>query len=230
MPIEDDLIWYLIWRVREEDGIPAKTRLVKFLYLVDLYSVRDRGEQTTSFRWLFYHYGPFAREIEEVINRQLGVTIDVADVGDFFGDRMFVYRAREHPPDTLLPDRIRRYCDEICEQWAVEDLNDLLSYVYFDTPPMQGAVRGEPLDLSRARGWEWPAWYRALPPPDFDPSWQERREEWRRRFDEDFPSVPLDPAPRHDEEYEEQFEQEAVATETSPMRGRLVFGTAAEEG
>jgi hypothetical protein len=29
VPIEDDLIWYLTWRVREEEGVPAKTRLVK---------------------------------------------------------------------------------------------------------------------------------------------------------------------------------------------------------
>jgi hypothetical protein len=49
MPLEDDLIWYLTWRVRQGDGLPAKTRLVKLLYLVDLMNVRDRGEQATSF-------------------------------------------------------------------------------------------------------------------------------------------------------------------------------------
>jgi hypothetical protein len=230
MPIEDDLVWYLIWRVREEDGIPAKTRLVKLLYLVDLNSVRDRGEQATSFRWLFYHFGPYAPDIERIIDRQLGNTIDLAETGEFFGDRMYVYRLREYPPATLLPDRLRRYCDEVCDRWALEDLNDLLSYVYFETPPMVGAVRGEPLDLSRVRDVEWPLWYRALPSPELDPSWQERREEWRRRFEESFPLLPLDPAPRRGEGYEESFGPDEAAEPEEPLlRGRLAFGSAAEE-
>lgn len=53
MPIEDDLIWYLTWRVREEEGVPAKTRLVKLLYLIDLLNVRDRNEQATNLEWVW---------------------------------------------------------------------------------------------------------------------------------------------------------------------------------
>lgn len=90
MPREDDLLWYLTWRVRQEDGILAKTRLVKLMYLVDLYSVRDRGEQATGLRWIFYDYGPYAPEVERVIDRQLGNTIDLEGTRDFFGERMYV--------------------------------------------------------------------------------------------------------------------------------------------
>lgn len=126
MPIEDDLVWYLTWRVREEEGVPAKTRLVKLLYLVDLLNVRDRGEQATGFEWIFYHYGPYAFGIDAVIDRQAGNTIDVVSRESYFGDPMFVYRSKEYPPATLLPDRLRRYCDEVCDRWATEDLNQLL--------------------------------------------------------------------------------------------------------
>src|SRR2546427_12940168 len=111
MAIEDDLIWYLVWRVRHEDGMPAKTRLVKLLYLVDLYHVRDRGSQLTSFRWRFYHYGPYASEIETAIRRGLHETIRVAGSGNYFGDTMFVYRALSYPPDNLLSNYVRSICD-----------------------------------------------------------------------------------------------------------------------
>lgn len=70
MPIEDDLIWYLTWRLREEEGVPAKTRLVKLLYLVDLLNVRDRNEQATNLEWVFYHYGPYAFGIDTVTTRR----------------------------------------------------------------------------------------------------------------------------------------------------------------
>ena len=94
-----------------------------------------------------------------MIERQVGSTIDVATRESYFGDTMFVYRTREHPPATLLPDRLRRYCDEVCDRWAIEDLNQLLSYIYFETPPMIGAARGEQLNMWRVREVEWPAYY-----------------------------------------------------------------------
>lgn len=231
MPIEDDLVWYLTWRVRQEEGVPAKTRLVKLLYLVDLLNVRDRNEQATSFEWTFYHYGPYAFAIDTVIDRQVGNTIDVVSTDSYFGDRMFVYRSKEYPPDTLLPDRLRRYCDELCDRWATEELNQLLSYVYFETPPMIGAIRGQALDLQRVRNVEWPIYYRALPPPELDPEWRERREEWRRRVDETLPETPLEPAPRRDEGYDPEPSEpaESSAGEGPFMRGRLVLGVGADE-
>lgn len=223
MPIEDDLLWYLTWRVRQEDGIPAKTRLVKLIYLVDLMNVRDSGQQLTHFNWIFYHYGPWAPEIERVIDRNLGNTIDRAGTRPFFGEQMFVYRDVSSPPDTLLADRVRRYCDEICQRWAVEDLNDLLSFVYFETPPMENAVRGQALNLNRVRDVEWPPRYRPLSEPMVDPSWAERRNEWRGRFAEDFPVVGLDPPPRWDEEYARAMNPEPVVEEES-IHGRIAMG------
>lgn len=233
MPIEDDLVWYLIWRVREVGGTPAKTRLVKLLYLVDLMNVRDRREQATSFEWVFYHFGPYSFAIDSVIDRQEGQTIAVQSVDTYSGDRMSVYRSTEYPPDTLLSDQVRRYCDEVCDRWATEELNQLLSYVYFETPPMIDAVRGERLDLSRVREVEWPPYYRALPPPDLDPEWREWPEEWRRRVDETLPETPLQPAPRRDNYYEPEPEpsEAAESEEGGPlMRGRLVLGAGAGEG
>jgi hypothetical protein len=231
VPIEDDLIWYLTWRVREEEGVPAKTRLVKLLYLIDLLNVRDRNEQATNLEWVFYHYGPYAFGMDAVIERQVGNTIDVATRESYFGDTMFVYRTREHPPATLLPDRLRRYCDEVCGRWANEDLNQLLSYIYFETPPMIGAARGEQLNMRRVREVEWPAYYRALPPPDLDPEWRERREEWRRRTNETLPEVPLDPGPRRDDDYQPEPSEpmESEDADTPFMRGRLVLSVGANE-
>jgi hypothetical protein len=222
VPLEDDLIWYLTWRIRQEDGVPAKTRLVKLLYLVDLLNVRDRGSQLTSFHWIFYHYGPWASEVDRVIDRNLGNTIALAGRSSYYGDSMFRYRELSWPPESLLDDRVRRYCDQVCDEWAVEDLNDLLSYVYFETPPMEGAVRGERLDLERVRGTEWPARAFALGAPEISQHLRERWSDWRRRTTRDFPIVALEPAPAYDEQYENAVTESAdIAAE--PVRGRLVI-------
>ena len=96
---------------------------------------------------------------------------------------------------------------------------------------MIGAVRGEPLNLGRVREVEWPAYYRALPPPDLDPEWRERREEWRRRTHETLPETPLDPVPRRDDEYEPE-PSEPVESDSSGgplMRGRLILSVGADE-
>lgn len=196
------MVWYLVWRVRQEGGIPAKTRLVKLMYLVDLEFARASGAPATSFTWRYYHYGPYPSAIEQVLDRQENRTIASAEVETFFGERAVTYRPLGDPPDDLLPSRLSRMCDRVCSRWAVADLNELLNYVYFETPPMRHARRGDVLDLLADREEPWPPYYRALDRPDIGEDLRRRLAEWERRFDESFPTTPLDPPPRHDEDYE----------------------------
>lgn len=118
----------------------------------------------------------------------------------------------------------------MCGRWATAELNDLLSYVYFETPPMENAVRGQPLDLTAVRGADWPPYYSALSPLELDPSLTGRRDQWRGRFERALPQAPLDPAPRVDEEYEGSRESQDEAPEEPVFRGPLLVDPALTEG
>jgi hypothetical protein len=196
MALDAELIWYLTWRTEQEGTRAAKTRLIKLLYLVDLRYARREGQQATSFRWRFYHYGPYPFGVEEVIERQLDRTIAVVEIDDFYGESVQIYRAVDQPPDDLLPTATQLTADQVCREWALEDLNDLLSFVYFETPPMREAQRGDWLDLRAGIEQRWPVHYQPLGPPDVSAELLELAGSWRERFERAFPSQTFEPPTR----------------------------------
>ena len=46
----------------------GKTKLVKLLYLMDVENYRRRQETISGLEWCFYHYGPYAFEIDSALN------------------------------------------------------------------------------------------------------------------------------------------------------------------
>jgi hypothetical protein len=127
----------------------SKIRLIKFLYLADVHSFRLRQILATGYRWKFYHYGPWTGEAQRDIDNL--VRYHVLDAVPFAreaeGGEITLYAAAQPPPslpepfgptvEVALRDEIRRW------RWA--PLNLFLNYIYFDTPPMRDARRGDPL-------------------------------------------------------------------------------------
>lgn len=220
MSLEEDLLWYLVSAVQQEDGTPAKTRLIKLVYLVDLHHTKRYGKPATAVRWIFYHYGPYATELDRALSHQVGINIRQLDVENHFGDLVFTYRSVGVPPDDLLPRPVQSIADYVAHQWALSDLNELLTYVYFETPPMQGVSRGDALDLNRVIAADWPKRYSALSTPKIDPDLRKGLDPWRRRINEEFPVTPLVPAPNHDGDYQRETETENVTQPSSAALGR----------
>jgi hypothetical protein len=54
--------------VREHGGAPTKTKLLKLLYLADVENWRDHGQRLTNLDWIFYLYGPWNREYDELLS------------------------------------------------------------------------------------------------------------------------------------------------------------------
>ena len=96
--------------------------------------------------------------------------------------------AKSSTIDKLIVDRV-------IETWGLEELNELLNYVYFNTEPMQNAERGCVLDFSTVR--------RSVKRP-FVPvsSSFEHRQEIRDKFEKYVQKNPmvmnLNPKPRFD--------------------------------
>ena len=65
-----DLIQYIVCYATEKGMKLSPIRLVKFLYLADLYWARENeGATLTKWPWKFVHYGPFCGESLNAIEK-----------------------------------------------------------------------------------------------------------------------------------------------------------------
>lgn len=141
------LIQAICSRVRDQEGYVNKTKLIKYLYLIDIEYFRRHRKLFTELEWVFYDFGPWAYEYNEifdslskspsfVINERNGsYFINASETKDFDG----IFDELE---DELEAKRI-------VDRWADESLNQMLNHIYFQTEPMYDAERYRPLDFSK---------------------------------------------------------------------------------
>jgi len=143
-PTLDEVIAYVVGRALDRDSAITKTKLAKLLYLADVARARDKRRLLTGLKWTFFHYGPYAFDLEEHLDRLAGNLIEVSERGD----TILYVGAPGAPSPEFWPDSTRLLLDRLVDEWATEPLNALLDYVYFETEPMLNAERGEELDFS----------------------------------------------------------------------------------
>jgi len=145
------LIAYVISKLADIEVSYGKTKLVKLLYLIDVENYRLRSRKLTELDWVFYHYGPYAFEIDQAL-KELDLDIPQEDVLTEAGHRAIVFRP-SWDAGTEFEEKAssleRLVVDRILSEWGLEELNPILSYTYFHTEPMKDARRGEVLDFSK---------------------------------------------------------------------------------
>ncbi len=185
------LIAYLVARAQDRGVTLNQTKLVKLLYLIDVERAASGRTSLTGLRWVFYHYGPYALELPDTLEPMEGSEVVV----DQWNNTTLYRAAPGAPSGDEWPPATRRAVDDIVRRYAALDLNELLDLVYFHTGPMREAVRGEPLDMTRART-DPPR--RPEPPlaaPALHPDARQHLESWKVRRRSAY--VPLsDDAPR----------------------------------
>lgn len=152
-----DLIRFIVCYATEQETALTTVRLVKFIYLADVYHARwHNGEQFTKLPWAFVYYGPYCSEvmweIDEVVSaghiNQRSLESKYDDSKDFN-----LFTCKDEDSETFrarlplavvseLKEAIKKYGDETAA---------LLDYVYFDTEPMSDAKKGDILDFSLAK-------------------------------------------------------------------------------
>ena len=148
--ILNDLIAHTIVQLADMQVGFGKTKLVKLLYLVDVENYRRRRRTLSGVEWHFYHYGPYAFEIDEALD-YLEFDIPQESVRTGGGHDAIVFR-----PDWNFRPRLGDYVSStelrlvnmVIKEWGEVELNPLLDHVYFNTEPMKEARRGEILDFS----------------------------------------------------------------------------------
>lgn len=152
-----DLIKYITWYATENESSLTTVRLVKFLYLADVYFARrHEGETFTHLPWAFVHYGPYCREVMEEIDNAVALgLIEQKTFESKYGEgkEYHIYYCRDDdtesiekdiPSEVLFPLKadIKRYGN---------DTPLLLDIVYFETEPMVEARKGDLLDFSKCK-------------------------------------------------------------------------------
>jgi hypothetical protein len=151
-----DIVQYIVWYATQREIRLTTNRLVKYLYLADLYQARiTKGETITGFPWRFVHYGPFCREALNTIEKAVATELICKEThGSSFGDEKeyHLYWCREDKAERIADffhvgviGQLQRALNQFGE-----DTPQLLDYVYFETEPMQSAVKEDLLDFSKA--------------------------------------------------------------------------------
>lgn len=149
-----DIIKYITWYATE-NGIRLTTnRLVKFVYLADLYNARIKdGKTLTGFQWRFINFGPYCSEVmecidEAVYNHQIEKTTFDSKFGDY---HTFACHDKEmQPTESQFHVGVIGQIQKAIEKFG-EDTPMLLDYVYFETEPMEHVRKGDMLNFSKAK-------------------------------------------------------------------------------
>lgn len=152
----EKLIQYITWYATEQGEILAPIRLIKFLYLADLFYARKfNGETLTKWPWRFVHYGPFCGEaLQAIENAKNNGLIEAIPYESKFDDEdHFLYKCRlekDHPLHEMLPISITAPLENAIKRWG-GDTYQLLDYVYFETEPMEEVRFKGLLDFNKAK-------------------------------------------------------------------------------
>jgi len=151
-----DLIEFIVWYATTRGEALTPIRLVKFLYLADLYHARQtKGQTATGWPWAFVHYGPFCGQALDAIDAAVrrGSIEARPYQSRYDGEQHVVYRSSrtERPrAGEILSLAVLAALQTAIATWA-GDTAGLLDHVYFETEPMIQATPGQRLDFSVAQ-------------------------------------------------------------------------------
>src|SRR3972149_5034282 len=154
----EDLIRLIVWYASRRGEKLTTLRLVKLLYLADLYNSRvNDGKTITGWPWAFVYFGPWCKEVNEAIETTVrdGLILAQEYPSKYDDDkdyRLFSTESTDEEPKIIdaLPPYVWSRLQWAIQKWA-DDSTGLLDYVYFETEPMIDAKPGEILDFGKAR-------------------------------------------------------------------------------
>jgi len=137
---------YFLKRAEEEHFPIGKVRITKLLYLLDVEYFRDNGSIFTGLNWIYYKYGPYTAEIDDMLS-QVGIKLEE----EAFTSKKSIKKlmVSESFAAYSADTHLENYLHRIWTAWGMESLPRLLDFVYFETEPMFDAKRGEQLDFSK---------------------------------------------------------------------------------
>jgi hypothetical protein len=131
-----DLLINIIKRIKERypNKPIGKTKLLKLAYLVEYFFYRKTQKRLLEMDWIFYHYGPWSRSYDEILNNHPFIIDKINLDGKMKIHQISIdneYHSEEKG-DVIVKSTI----NDVVRRFFPMDLKDILDYVYFDTEPM----------------------------------------------------------------------------------------------
>lgn len=146
MPSPDtvNLAQTLYSRCLENDLKPDKLQFTKLLYLIDYCRYSLKGEKVTDIQWIFYHYGPWAYEMPNIMDGVMErYPFGWEDRSEEYGGHM-----PRFDPAEKLERSIEVLISKVVNAFRLKDTNTIIEWCYKQTEPMRAATRGDVLDFS----------------------------------------------------------------------------------
>ncbi len=140
------VIMYFLKRAEEEHFSVGMVRITKLLYLLDVEYYRDNGSIFTGLNWIYYKYGPYTAEIEDVLS-QVEIKLEEEAISSTKSIKKLM--VSESVEAYSVDTHLENYLHRIWTTWGMESLPRLLDFVYFETEPMLDAKRDEQLYFNR---------------------------------------------------------------------------------
>jgi hypothetical protein len=129
-------------------GGVSKTKLLKLVYLVELLYKRRYGERLTNAEWVYYFYGPYLYDYDELLNKN--TSLNISSVGYAEDKEAQIVSIKNTYSNNEVPSDIKFLIGGVVRDYGNLDLRSLLDHVYFETEPMMNAeTRGEILDFEK---------------------------------------------------------------------------------
>lgn len=138
-----DVLIYLCTKYPNSNEL-SKARLAKMVYLADWRSAITRGEQITETEWIYNHYGPYVREVEETAN--VDGAFEVERTTNVYGHDKDLIRLRAGVTAENLTVDDKDVLDHVIETTSSMYWSDFLKLVY-STYPILTQPRFAKLDL-----------------------------------------------------------------------------------
>jgi len=154
------LVKYVVWLAGQFDSAVTETRLIKYLYLIDLYHAQiKQGKTLTGWPWAFVHYGPYCSEAYDAMEQAIKFNLIEENYYDSKYEsrdkfRLLSIGKDEQDDEPAIANELHIYItsqlQQIISQYG-DDTACLLDHVYYDTEPMRDASPYQKLNFSKAQ-------------------------------------------------------------------------------
>ena len=138
-----NLIRYIINEYPHKDEL-SKARLNKIIYLVDWKSAIDRDKKITNIDWIFNHYGPYVREIENLISDD--ERFHIISTKNIYGNEKNLITLKEDIDFQEPDEEDKEIIDFVIDKTKKFNWKKFIELVY-STYPIISQERGTELDL-----------------------------------------------------------------------------------
>lgn len=184
MPSKDTvkLAQTLYSRCIEHELKPDRLQFTKLLYLLDYCHCTLKGEKVSDIDWIFYHYGPYAMEMPQIMDAVMNrYPYGWVDRSEEYGGRMPSIDLAE-PLESKVAEQI---LSKLINTFRNRDTSSIVECCYHRTEPMLAAQRGDRLDFTTVRTQGFPDFFpkmQATEMPSIPARFASRRAEFKERM------------------------------------------------